>query len=118
MKSSIPRDWRRTLGRWVARAFVYAAAATARREGHVETLSQSSKRPELFADEISSTSLACPGGNHLAASRQAYLGVERILMADRLNRARSENNRFPAGCAAADKALEARATSGSTVLTI
>jgi len=42
------------LGRWVARAFVYAAAATARREGHVETLSQSSKRPELLADEISS----------------------------------------------------------------
>jgi hypothetical protein len=28
--------WRRTLARWGARAFVYAAAATARREGHVE----------------------------------------------------------------------------------
>ena len=38
----------------VARAFVYAAAATARREGHVEILSQSSRRSELLADEISS----------------------------------------------------------------
>jgi iron complex outermembrane receptor protein len=52
LKSSIPRDWRRILGRWVTRAFVYAAAATARREQQVETFSQSSKRPELLADEI------------------------------------------------------------------
>jgi len=31
----------------------------------------------------------------MAASRQAYLGVERILMADRLSRPLSGNNRFP-----------------------
>jgi len=53
VKSSIPRDWRRILGRWVARAFVHAAGAAARREGHVWTPSQSSERPELLADEIS-----------------------------------------------------------------
>ena len=44
LKSSVPRDWRPILGRWIARAFVYAAAATAIRKGHVETLGQSSKR--------------------------------------------------------------------------
>ena len=44
LKLSIPRDWHRVLGRWVARAFVCAAAAAARREGHVEPLSQSSDR--------------------------------------------------------------------------
>jgi len=44
LKSPVPRDWRPILGRWIARAFVYAAAATARRDGHVETLGQSSKR--------------------------------------------------------------------------
>jgi hypothetical protein len=33
VKSSTPNDWRRILGRWIVRAFVYAAAATARREG-------------------------------------------------------------------------------------
>jgi hypothetical protein len=38
LKSSISRDWRRILGRSVARAFVYAAAATARREGHVGSI--------------------------------------------------------------------------------
>jgi hypothetical protein len=54
LKSSISRDWSRILGRRVARAFVYAAAATARREGHVEILNQSSQRPKLSADEISS----------------------------------------------------------------
>jgi hypothetical protein len=30
-------NWRRTLGHWVVSAFVYAAQATARREGHVWT---------------------------------------------------------------------------------
>jgi hypothetical protein len=40
--------WRRILGRWIARAFVYAAAATARREGHVETLGQSSSEPDFL----------------------------------------------------------------------
>jgi hypothetical protein len=54
----------------------------------------------------------------MAASRQAFLGFERILMADRLNRPMPGNNRFPAGRADADKAMEARATSGSTMLTI
>jgi hypothetical protein len=37
LKSSI-RDWHRMLRRLVARAFVYAAAATARREGHVGSI--------------------------------------------------------------------------------
>jgi hypothetical protein len=39
--------WRRILGRWIARAFVHAAAATAKRDGHVETLGQSSSAPEI-----------------------------------------------------------------------
>jgi len=39
--------WGRILGRWIARAFVYAAAATAKREGHFETLGQSSSEPVL-----------------------------------------------------------------------
>jgi hypothetical protein len=37
-QSAAPPDWRRALGRWIARVLVYAAAATARREGHVEIL--------------------------------------------------------------------------------
>jgi hypothetical protein len=37
-QSAAPLDWRRALGRWIARVLVYAAAATARREGHVEIL--------------------------------------------------------------------------------
>jgi hypothetical protein len=33
-----PPKWRRALGRWIARVSAYAAAAAARREGHVEIL--------------------------------------------------------------------------------
>jgi hypothetical protein len=39
--------WRRILGRWIARAFVYAATATARREWHVETFAKLGGAPEL-----------------------------------------------------------------------
>ena len=37
-QSAAPSVRRRALGRWIARVFVYPAAATARKEGHVEIL--------------------------------------------------------------------------------
>ena len=52
LKSPVPRDWRPILGRWIARAFVYAAAATARRDGTWKLSGSQASEPELLADEV------------------------------------------------------------------
>ncbi len=75
MKASIPRDWPRLLGGWFARAFLHAAAAAARREGHVGPLRRSKQDFSLTTGETKMTKTIllsmCLGASSLALNARA-----------------------------------------------